>query len=190
MALVKDLLTKKSENKTVFTISEIAQITGISDEQKLYSALKYASQSGDLYRISRGLYSLKKNYSKQELGNKLRRPSYISLYSILQESGVIFQPYKSIYLVSNRSEKIEVDGQIYIYRKIKSEILFNTKGLVDQKNVTKAIPERAICDKIYLDGDEYFDNLRSIDWKFVKRLNKHVYESSMRISQFISKNEE
>jgi len=47
--------------------------------------------------------------------------------------------------------------------------------------------ERALCDKIYLDGDEYFDNLRQINWELAGKLNAEVYFHNSNIAKFISK---
>lgn len=188
MSFIKDLLQRKPQDQTIFTATEIAQLLEIYPRDKLYSALKYAVQKKDIIRIARNYYSFSANYSFFELGNKLRRPSYISLYSILQEEGVIFQPYNSIFLISNRSEKVVIDSMTYVYRCIKKEILLNTTGIVVSPFISKATKERALCDKIYLDGPEYFDNVRNINWSLMKTLNKEVYNCSKKIKQFIKEN--
>lgn len=186
MSLIKDL-TKNRKNQTVFTLNDIIQLAESYRGARLYSALKYAVKTGDLIRLSRGIYSLNREYSRQEFANKYRTPSYISLHTVLQESGVLFQPYASISLVSNRSLSTEIDGQKYIYRKIKNGILLNPLGITTTGAVNRAVLERALCDKIYLDGDEYFDNLRQINWGLAGKLNAEVYFYNPNISKFISK---
>ena len=104
----------------------------------------------------------------------------------LQEEGVVFQVYPAIFSVSNRSETVKIHRQDYRYRKIKDEILLNPMGLREKQGVFRATPERAMLDKIYLDGGEYFDNLDSIDWQLVGVLNNHVYQSR-RITKFMDK---
>ena len=74
------------------------------------------------------------------------------------------------------------------YRKIKNEILLNPLGIKNKNNVQIATPERAICDKLYLDGVEYFDNLRNIDWAFMGELNTQVYGKNKVISDFTGQN--
>jgi len=189
MSLSKNLLKTKPVNKTVFSTNEIGQILNSNNKQNSYSALNYATQKGDLIRITRGLYALNKNYSKLELGNKLRKPSYVSLYTILQLEGVVFQYYKSIYLITKRTDEISINDQKYIYRKVKDSILLNPLGLITENSIIKATIERAICDKIYLDGDEYFDNLRDVNWDFMSKLNEKVYKDK-KILKFISKNKD
>lgn len=188
MSFVKDFIRLKKSNQTVFGFSELSNIVQGYFGPKLRSALKYAVKKGDLYRISKGIYSLSSSYSKEEFANKYRSPSYISTYTVLQKSGVVFQPYPSVYLISNRSQEVEIDSQKYIYRKIKNQILLNPLGISNVNNTQYATPERALCDALYLDGDQYFDNLRNIDWNLMKKINEYVYDGNKIISRFIKKN--
>lgn len=175
--MIEKILRNKNEDQTVFTLSEVATYVNKSPDQNLISALSYYSKNGKLIRLSKGLYALDNNYSRQELGNKIRQPSYISLYTILQEHGVVFQVYTSVFSISNRTEEFIINNQNYIYRKLKSQILLNNLGITEERGIFKASLERALLDKIYLDGDEYFDNLRQVDWAFATQLNKKVYKS-------------
>ncbi len=178
-------IRKIDKVSTVFTISDIKTILDINDNKSIYNALFYAVKKKELYKISDGIYSYNKSYSRKEFGNKFRTPSYISLYTVLKEEGIVFQPYSSIFLISNRSEKIEIDGQEYVYRKIKDSILLNSFGIYEKNGIAVATKERAICDKLYLDGIEYFDNTRDIDWKLLTELNSKVYLNNPVISEFI-----
>jgi hypothetical protein len=112
------------------------------------------------------------------------------LYTIFQKEGIVFQPYSSIYIVSNRSEEVDIDEQKYIYRKVKDNILLNPLGVSNENHIQTASRERAICDKLYLDGDEYFDNLRNINWNFMNQLNNQVYSENKVIADFIIKNKQ
>lgn len=188
MGFIKDVIIRKRKEQTVFNVSELAQLVEGYQGEKLYSALKFANKTGDIKRITRGFYALTSDYSLWELGNKLRIPSYVSLYTVLQKSGVVFQPYTSIFLMAKRSEILEVDGQKYIYRKIKDEILLNSLGISNVDQVAVASIERALCDKLYLDGEEFFDNLRSVNWELMTQLNQEIYENNEVITQFIRKN--
>lgn len=188
MGFIKDLIKSKKSDQTVFSFSDLSQAVNGYTGSKLRSALKYAVKKNDLFRISKGIYSLSTEYSRQEFANKYRCPSYISLYTVLQKEGVVFQPYSSIYIISNRSQETEMDGQKYLYRKIKDSILLNTLGVKNKNGIQTACVERAICDKLYLDGDEYFDNLRDVSWELMGQLNDEVYENNKTISGFINVN--
>lgn len=182
---IANRLRKINKTTTVFTVIDIKKALDMKNQKSLYNAIYYAVKQKELYRISEGIYSFNSNYSKKEFGNKYRTPSYISLYTVLQESGVVFQPYTSIFVITNRSETVDIDGQKYVYRKIKNEILLNSLGIEQKNDVSIATIERAICDKIYLDGIEYFDNLRNVDLDLIDRLNKEVYEGNKNISKFL-----
>jgi len=188
MSFIKDFIKSKKDSQTVFRFSDLSQVVEGYTGSKLRSALKYALAKGDIFRISQGIYSLSKDYSRLEFANKYRSPSYISLYSVLQKGGVVFQPYSTIYIVSNRSQEIEIDGQKYIYRKIKDNILLNSFGVKNEKGIQVANIERAICDKLYLDGNEYFDNLRNVNWNLMTEINTKVYRENKLILNFINKN--
>lgn len=173
--IIKKLAVNKGE-QTVFNLAEIARITNRKADKNLISAVSYYVKSGDLVRPAKGLYALNQDYSKQELGNKLRTPSYVSFYTVLQNEGVVFQPYTSIFLASQRSEVRIIDGQKFVYRKIRDDILLNYLGIESDGLVMKAGLERAILDKIYLDGEEHLDNLRSVNWEKMEELNEQVYK--------------
>lgn len=188
MSFIKDLIKYKISFQTVFSFSDLSHMVDGYTGPKLRSALKYAVQNGDIFRISRGIYSLTRDYSRLEFANKYRTPSYISLYSVLQKTGVVFQPYSTIHVVSNRSREVEIDGQKYLYRKIKDIVLLNTLGVLNENGVQMASIERAICDKLYLDGVEYFDNLRNVNWDLMSQLNNQVYNDNKVILNFININ--
>lgn len=188
MSFIKKMILSKNPNQTVFTLSELNNINDKYFGKKLNSSLKYAAKQKDLIRIAKGIYSLNKDYSRLEFANKFRSPSYISLYTVLSNNGVVFQPYTSIYVVSNRSFESEIDNQKYIYRKIKDEILLNTLGINYIDNISIASSERAICDKLYLDGTEYFDNLKNIDLEKINKINNEVFNNNQNINRWISQN--
>ena len=188
MSFIKEFIKLKNNTQTVFNFSDLSHIADGYTGSKLNSALKYSLAQGDIYRITRGIYSLSSDYSRLEFANKYKIPSYISTYTVLQKNGVVFQPYSTIYVISNRSQEIEIDDQKYIYRKIKDNILLNTFGVRNENGIQMASTERAICDKLYLDGGEYFDNLRDVDWDLMKQLNNLVYANNKTILNFINVN--
>lgn len=188
MSLLNDILIKKSPTQTVFTIPEIAMFGKNYTGKKLHSALKYLVKNKDMIRISQGIYALNNEYSQLEFANKYRSPSYVSFYTVLAKNGVIFQYYSSIFLASSRSEEKKIDKQNYIYRKLRDEILLNPLGIEESEEVSMATTERAICDKLYLDGNEYFDNLRAVDFEKVKEINNKVFGNNKAIRKWISQN--
>jgi len=80
-----------------------------------------------------------------------------------------------------------IDKERYVYRKVRDEILLNRAGIEEQNGVWRASVERAILDKIYLDGDTYFDNLRSVNWELMEELTIGVYGARQSIKTFVKR---
>ncbi len=149
-------------NRTVFRLNDIALLTGISNFQSLNKRLNYHVHSGKLLNPRKGIYA-KPEYNREELACSVFRPAYISLEYVLQKAGVVFQYDSSITAVSYLSREIEVEKQIYRYRKIKEEILIDTSGINRKDNLNVAVPERAFLDLLYLEKEYYFDNLNPLN---------------------------
>lgn len=159
--------------KTVFSLEDLGKIWEVKDKDYLRLVASRLFDRGEIVRISQGIYALKKSYNFYELANKLRRPSYVSLETVLQDEGVIFQDYsKTVFSVSNNTLVKKADGYNFEYYKIKDEILFNSLGVEMSEQFSKATPERAICDKLYLSPRYYFDNLKNINKKKLIDISK------------------
>lgn len=168
------------DSRSVFNLNDIAQILNETDNALLRQKIYYYVKTGRLNNIRKGIY-VKDNFDIEELSCKIYKPSYISLETVLQKSGLIFQYYKKITLVSYLSRTIEIEANKGIelsFRKIKNNILLNTSGIVRNNNgINIASPERAFLDTLYLMKNFYFDNLSSLNKKKVKDLLK-IYNSN------------
>ena len=158
------LTTIYGSQQEVFTSMEIAILIGEKDANKLKSKLAYYVKTGKLIRLRRGIFSKKDDYDKNELAVRIVTPSYVSFETVLAKEGVIFQYYESIFVASYLSRNLKFKENKFTYRKLKNEILINQKGLINKGTYFEASKERAFLDTLYLFGDYYFDNLRSIDW--------------------------
>jgi hypothetical protein len=157
------LLSVYKEIQTVFRLRDIALILGETDFESLNKKLNYYVRTGKLLNPRKGIYA-KPNYSSEELACVLYTPSYISLEYVLQKAGVLFQFDSRITSISYLSRIIEIEDKTLIYRKIKGEIMANTRGIVrqiDQVNI--ASNERAFLDLLYLNKTYYFDNLNPLN---------------------------
>lgn len=96
-ALILELLAKS--RASVFRTSDVAMITGETNRSRIVQRLRYGVNKGYLVSPSNGIYA-KPEYSIEELACKLYVPSYISLETVLQEAGIIFQYSNEISLVS------------------------------------------------------------------------------------------
>lgn len=148
--------------RTVFSFSDISLIWSETNPNRTRVRINYYVKKGELLNIRPGLYAIDKDYSRYELAGKILRPSYISLETVLFDSGIIFQKYFSIFLISYLSREIKIDGTTYVFKKIRNEILNNPEGIIFNK-ISIASKERAFLDTIYLYKDYYFDNLKPLD---------------------------
>lgn len=147
------------DQRTVFSLQEIAMLVDESDFSKLKQRINYYVRTRKIKRLRKGIYA-KENYRIEELACKIFIPSYISLTYVLQKEGIIFQYDPSITLISYLSRKIEVDHHPLIYRKLKNDILYNSTGIVmDNNGVNTATPERAFLDLLYLNKTFYVDSV-------------------------------
>jgi hypothetical protein len=178
-----DILSILKSNNTVFSFKEILLASGESNpallRRRIYSYIK----NGQLYGIRRGLYAKDKNYNKFELATKIFIPAYVSFETVLAEAGVIFQHYGQIFVASYQTKEIDCDGQIFSFKKLKTNILNNNSGIENKGFYSIASKERAFLDIVYLNKDYHFDNLSPLDWDKVfailpmyenKRMTKKV----------------
>jgi len=170
-------------NKTVFTIKDIALLWHESSLNAMRVRLNYYVRNGDLYRIRKNFYAQSKEYRMLELANRIFTPSYISFETVLAREGLIFQFQTDITIASYLSRTITIEGQTYVYRKVKNLVLMNSDGLFTTDEATIAGKERAFLDTLYSSPSFHFDNLRSLNWQTVfallplyqnKRMNKNV----------------
>lgn len=159
-----DILEIYRSKNTVFTTKDISLIWKETDLDTIKARINYYVKKEKLYSPRRGIYTKDKNYEKFELATKIYTPAYISLETVLQKEGIIFQYYKSIFVVSYLSREIVCDSQKYLFRKIKDEVLVNDLGLKKKENYSIATKERAFLDSLYLYKNYHFDNLEPITW--------------------------
>lgn len=172
--------------KTILTNKDLALIWQETKPDNLKSKISYYVKRGVLIRLRRGVFAKEKNYEPKELATSIYAPSYISFETVLQEAGVIFQHYETIFAAGPWSKTVKIDKKTITFRKLQSEILYNPAGILYQNNYSIATPERAFLDTIYLFPKYYFDNLKVINWQIcfelakiyhnkqlIKRLNRH-----------------
>ena len=176
--MTKDLILEiYKDNGTVYRFNDIAMLVGETNFQSLSKKLNRFVHLNKLLNPRKGIYA-KSNFNPEELACILNTPSYISLEYVLQKAGVVFQYDSRITIISYLSRDIEIDNQSYSYRKIKGEILVETKGIIRKDtHVNIATPERAFLDLLYLDKDYYFDNLNPLDKELIYKLLP-VYKSN------------
>lgn len=167
----KDWLLKVYQSpRTVFGLRDIALLTNESDPISLTKKLHYQVHKGNLKNPRKGLYT-KPIFDPAALACTLYAPSYLSLDYVLQKEGIIFQYDSTITAISYLSRRVKIAGWEISYRKIKEAVLLNTTGIISGADgVNRATKERAFLDMLYLNGEQYFDSLNTLNVKLVKEM--------------------
>ena len=168
---ITDLVyTLYNDTRTVFRLKDVAILTGETSFNSLNMKLNYYVRTGRLQNPRKGIYC-KPNYNPQELACRIFAPAYLSLEYVLQRAGVVFQFDSRYTVLSYLSREVEIDDNIFVFRKIKNELLVSQQGILQQGNtVTIATPERAFLDMLYLNGAMYFDNLNPLNQDLIKQI--------------------
>lgn len=175
------ILTLYSRDQTIFSLRELSLLFPETPYLSLKSQVNYFVRAGKLMTLRRGIYA-KKNYNIKELAGKLYGPSYLSLETVLEPAGVVFQHYENIFVLSYLSRRVTIDSHEIFYRKISSEILMNKNGVENTGVYAAASKERAFLDAVFLYKDYHFDNLAVLDWNQVQEL-KLIYKSKALIKR-------
>lgn len=154
-----DTLTQLiTTHKTVFTTKEVEEIVTIPSQRGVERFLRRAKKDGRLLNPQKGIRTLPV-YDQKELAGRLFPGGYISLEKVLFEAGVSFQRYGStVHCIWHKSADIIFNNENYIARSIKPEIYHNPLCIQDFDGYRKAMPERALCDLVYLWPRAHFDN--------------------------------
>lgn len=163
------ILKLYQSKNTVFSIKELTLLFPEIKRENLKTKLNYYVRKGDLQNLRKGVYT-KLEYNPFELATKIYTPSYISLETVLEKEGVIFQHYTTIFAITYLTRKIKVGENEIQYRRIKEKILLDKRGVLQKENYAQASKERAFLDTLYLYKDYYFDNLNVLDKKNVLSL--------------------
>ena len=156
--------------KTVFRKKDIENILDFKTKEALDKFVYRTKKEGFLENPFYGIYALK-NYDIFEFASKLKNKSYISLETVLKKEGVIFQYYENIFLVSDDTLEKNILWKTFKFNKIKDSILLNPLWLINKWNYIIATKERAICDRLYLSSDYYFDNLSDINFTLLSEIS-------------------
>lgn len=161
-----------SSEKTVFTISDLKKILNVESSYSIRNYLSKQWKKEILNNLYYWIWAFKK-YDLFELATKLKKNSYISFETVLKKEGIVFQDYgDTIFLASDNSIEKKTQDNTFKYLKIKDSILYNPLGIVHKWNYSIASKERAICDRLYLSKQYYFDDLEHIDLEKLEQISK------------------
>jgi hypothetical protein len=150
---------------SVFTPSDIARLWETQDMQFVYKKLHRYVQAGKLLSLRKGILVKDRWYDRLELATRIFTPSYVSLDTALASSDVRFLSNHPIFAVSYLSRRVTVDGQTYIFRRVRNSILDEPRGIANWGRHIRATPERAFLDILYLNGNYDYLYLGELDWE-------------------------
>ena len=135
--------------------------------------------SGRIYQLRRGLYSIAPPYQKIQphpflVANHLQWASYVSLQSALAFYGLIPETVNiTISVTAGRPERLETPLGIFEFRHIKSTLLFGYQMTdLGGQNALVATPEKALLDLVYLHpGGESLNYLHGLRLQNLDRLD-------------------
>lgn len=163
----------------VFHTQDLANLWGIGNKNTLYTTLKRYTKAGLIFRVYKGLYSIKPvdKVDPYLLGVKaLHKFAYISTETILSKAGIILQDIQYITIISSESKKFSIGDINYRSRQLDDKFLFQTNGIDIKGGVNIATTDRAVADLLYFQPSFYFDNPNQIDWSGVRKIQKEVYD--------------
>ncbi len=166
MTNIDFLLELYKKNQTVFTLGEIALLFPQVNYSNLRRKISYYVKVGKILRLRRGVYA-KEGFNKLELANKIYTPSYVGFETVLKKEGIIFQESSSIFAASYLTRKIKCSNFEIFYRKLKNEVLINSKGIEKKNNYHIASKESAFLDTVFVSKNYHFDNLLVLNWEKV-----------------------
>ena len=179
------LLNILREKNTVFTFKDVLLASGETNAALLRRRINYYVHAKEIYPIRRGIYAKDRNYDRLELANKIFSPSYISFETVLAKEGIIFQHYDRQFVASYLTREITCDGGVYSFRRLKSTVLANSKGIEIKSPYSIASKERAFLDTLYLYPEYHFDNLSPIDWNKCREILP-IYGNKALVKRFVS----
>jgi hypothetical protein len=164
-------------DRKLFHTNDLALLWGITNKHNLYMTITRYIDRGVIFPIYKGLYSIVPVAALDpvELGKAvIHRYTYLTTESVLAQAGIISQITYAYTFVSNISKKVTIGSVAFLFRQLKDEYLYNPVGVIKQKDVFVASPERAAADMLYFNPKYHFDVAGILDMDKVKSIQKEV----------------
>jgi len=163
-----DSLLKLIGDDPVFESSLL--LAGNIDPKLVRLQLTRWVNSGRIYQLRRGLYSIAPPYQKTRphpflIANHLQRASYVSLQSALAFYSLIPEIVNTtVSVTTGRPDRLETPLGLYEFRHIKTDLFFGYQMTdLEGQSALVATPEKALLDLIYLTpGGESPNYLREL----------------------------
>lgn len=169
--------------KAYFSFADIRKIGGLND-QSLKKAIGRMVKSGELVKITRGIYTLDvTEINWEKLALEIYSPSYLSFEWVLGKYNILSQKALNLTLATTkRSKKLETPQNIIFYHHMQPKLF---GGYARQGDLFIADPEKAFIDLAYLslNGYAHFDfeemNLELLDKEKIKKYLKRIQNQKL-----------
>lgn len=143
------------------------------------------TKKGYLVRLRQGYFTFPEYKNKRDyylyFGNRIYRPSYISLHTALAFYGMIPEAVVQITNVTSlKTASFSNDFGEYSYKNVKENLMFGyeLKPMDDNRTIHFATPEKALLDLLYLypfyNSSQELEELRLDDYYMQEDLNKDL----------------
>lgn len=185
---------KKHPEKKLFSISDLAQLTGIG-RSSLSVQLTRLVKAKIIHRAAQTWYENPfSNPSAEEISMVIRYPSYLSLEYALSKHGILSQSTYTLTLITTKLPYIYKTKQtVYEYHQICKTLFW---GYKKEGTVLTAEPEKALLDLIYIrhiknkelniDGIASLVNDMSIDEYNLEKMKKYSKKFSSAIGKILN----
>ncbi len=163
---------------SVFHVDDLAKIWDINNRNTLLTTLSRYVSSGLMYRLHRGLYSIKPLAELDPLllgAQVINDYCYLSGETILAKHGIIFQSVSHYTFMGEKTKRFKIGESRYYCRQLKTGFLHNDSGIDKSGKFNLATPERAVADILYFNPRYHFDNPAAINLKELKKIQAVVY---------------
>lgn len=155
--IVKMIQQLLNHGNTCFTFQEIFNLYQKNEDSLRHLLTRYKKQ-GILLNPKQGIRTLP-HYNQEELASKLFPGWYLSLERVLFDVGVNFQRYAwTQTVIWTKNTSLDVNDEHYLSYSIKSDLYHNSLYIQEYNGIRKAMPERALCDLVYLNPNTWLDN--------------------------------
>lgn len=151
--MIKLIQKIKTIPKPYFTFSDIRKIAGL-DDPSLKIALNRLVKSGELQKITKGVYTLDlTRIGWPNFACARYYPSYLSFEWALGQAGILSQQAYTLTLATpKRSHHISTPRHEIVYHHLQEQLFW---GYTRQDNFFVATPEKAFLDLAYLSLNGY-----------------------------------
>ena len=164
---------EKQIGLSMFSTEQAGRVLPSGEREQLNVQLSRWLVRGEIARLRRGLYVLQgKVIDEVVLSNYVYQPSYVSLETVLNLTGIMPDISAVVTAVTTlKPQRFETPQGIFVYSKIARELYFGYQLVVDNNSGLTyriASPEKALFDYVYVRRIRDLSDTR-ISWELLNK---------------------